>query len=72
MFSRVLKAGQSWPVPNEPGLTLTTGNAGGTELVRNGAAGSPLGKPGVVLHNIPLTPPASGSATAPSGASTAQ
>jgi cytoskeleton protein RodZ len=72
LFSRVLKAGQSWPVPNEPGLTLTTGNAGGTELVRNGAAGSPLGKPGVVLHNIPLTPPASGSATAPSGASTAQ
>ena len=72
LFSRVLKAGQSWPVPNEPGLTLTTGNAGGTELVRNGAAGSPLGKPGVVLHNIPLTPPASGSAAAPSGASTAQ
>jgi cytoskeleton protein RodZ len=66
LFSRVLKAGESWPVPNEPGLTMTTGNAGGTELVRNGTAGAPLGKPGAVLHNIELTPPSSGGAPATS------
>ncbi|OYV65261.1 MAG: XRE family transcriptional regulator, partial [Acidiphilium sp. 21-66-27] len=73
LFSRVLKAGQSWPVPNEPGLTLTTGNAGGTELVRNGTAGAPLGKPGAVLHSVPLTPAAPvGGATAPVASPAAQ
>ncbi|OYV83324.1 MAG: XRE family transcriptional regulator [Acidiphilium sp. 21-68-69] len=73
LFSRVLKAGQSWPVPNEPGLTMTTGNAGGTELVRNGTAGAPLGKPGAVLHSVPLTPAApAGGATAPVASPAAQ
>lgn len=60
LFSRVLKAGSSWPVPDEPGLTLTTGNAGGTELVHNGVAGAPLGAPGAVLRKVPLTPAAPG------------
>lgn len=71
LFSRVLKAGSSWPVPNEPGLTLTTGNAGGTELVHNGIAGAPLGAPGAVLRKVPLTPAASGTgatATVPAAA----
>ncbi|CAG4923549.1 unnamed protein product [Acidocella sp. C78] len=73
LFSRVLKAGQSWPVPNEPGLTMTTGNAGGTVLVRNGTAGAPLGKPGTVLHNVPLTPAApAGGASAPAATPAAQ
>lgn len=55
LFSQVLKAGQGWPVPNEPGITLTTGNAGGTIVVRNGHAGPPLGPPGVVLRHVLLT-----------------
>jgi cytoskeleton protein RodZ len=50
-----LKAGEGWPVPNEPGITLTTGNAGGTIIVRNGHAGPPLGPPGVVLRHVLLT-----------------
>jgi cytoskeleton protein RodZ len=62
LFSRVLKAGSTWPVPDEPGLTLTTGNAGGTELVRNGVTGTPLGATGAVMRHVPLTP-AAGSAT---------
>ncbi|WP_262311922.1 helix-turn-helix domain-containing protein [Acidiphilium sp. AL] len=76
LFSRVLKAGQSWPVPDEPGLTLTTGNAGGTVLVQNGISGNPLGAAGAVLRNIPLTkgsaqtatPTGSGAGTVPQSA----
>jgi cytoskeleton protein RodZ len=68
LFSRVLHPGESWPVPQEPGLILTTGNAGGTVLVNNGTAGAPLGGVGVVMHNIQLTPAAPGTAAAPATA----
>lgn len=64
LFSRVLKAGSTWPVPDEPGLTLTTGNAGGTELVRNGVTGTPLGPVGAVMRHVPLTPAAGATAGA--------
>lgn len=62
LFSKVLNAGQSWPVPHMPGLKMTTGNAGGTIISTNGKAGQPLGDNGVVLHNYPLTPAAQSSA----------
>jgi cytoskeleton protein RodZ len=58
LFSKVLHPGDSWPVPQESGLTLTTGNAGGTVIVNNGVAGSPLGAPAAVLHDYQLTPAA--------------
>ncbi len=58
LFSKVLHAGDSWPVPDEAGLTMTTGNAGGTEITTNGKAGVPLGATGAVLHNYALTPAA--------------
>jgi cytoskeleton protein RodZ len=63
LFSRVMHAGDRWPVPDLPGLTLTAGNAGGTDIMQNGAAGAPLGAAGTVVHNLALTAPAS--ATAP-------
>jgi cytoskeleton protein RodZ len=56
LFSRVMEPGESWPLPDEPGLTLTTGNAGGTELIRNGVPGPPLGPPGSVVHSALITP----------------
>lgn len=58
LFSRILHAGESWPVPPGPGLMLTTGNAGGTELVLDGATTSPLGTPGAVRRDLPLDPDA--------------
>lgn len=67
LFSRVLHAGESWPVPQEAGLTMTAGNAGGTEISDNGKPGTPLGAPGAVLHNYALTPTASAGATAAPG-----
>ncbi len=63
VFSRVMHAGDSWPVPDEPGLTLTAGNAGGTAIATNGKTGAALGSAGVVLHNYALTPPAQPPAT---------
>jgi cytoskeleton protein RodZ len=56
LFSRILHAGESWPVPPGPGLVLTTGNAGGTELVLDGATTPPLGTPGAVRRDLPLDP----------------
>ena len=58
VLSRLLHAGDTL-VPPAPGLMLTTGNAGGTELVVNGVAGPPLGAPGVVRHGVPLVVPPS-------------
>jgi cytoskeleton protein RodZ len=58
LFSKVLHAGESWPVPDESGLTMTAGNAGGTEIADNGKAGAPLGATGAVLHHYALTPAA--------------
>ncbi len=56
LFSRVLHAGESWPVPDEAGLTMTAGNAGATEIAANGKSGAPLGAVGAVLRNYALTP----------------
>ncbi len=58
VLSRLLHAGDTL-VPPAPGLMLTTGNAGGTELVVNGVAGPPLGASGVVRHGVPLVVPPS-------------
>lgn len=62
LFSKVLHTGDSWPVPQEPGLVMTTGNAGGTIITNNGKPGQPLGAAGVVLHGYQLTPQTQGSA----------
>ncbi|MGH7154009.1 MAG: RodZ domain-containing protein, partial [Acetobacteraceae bacterium] len=54
LFSRILHAGESWPVPTTPNLLLTTGNAGGTELVVDGVPTAALGGMGVVRRDLPL------------------
>lgn len=38
LLDRVLRAGESWPVPNRDGLVLTTGKAENLELVLDGEA----------------------------------
>lgn len=58
LLNRILRPGETWPVPNRAGLTLTTGNAGGTELVVDGVATSPLGGNGAVRRDLPLDPAA--------------
>ncbi len=66
LFSKTLHPGESWPVPNLPGLTMTAGNAAATIIITNGKASPPLGTAGRVIHNDPLTPPAASPASPPS------
>jgi cytoskeleton protein RodZ len=55
-LSRTLHAGETWEVPERPNLLLTTGNAGGTDLLLDGTATGQLGGNGVVRRDLPLDP----------------
>lgn len=54
VFSRVLRAGETYTVPSEPGLMLTTGNAGGVEVMLDGKKLKSLGSVGLVRRDFPL------------------
>jgi cytoskeleton protein RodZ len=55
LLNRVMRAGEIWPVPTKGVLLLTTGNAGGTELVLDGVvAMASLGGDGVVRRDLSL------------------
>jgi cytoskeleton protein RodZ len=54
IFSRVLRAGETYTVPDEEGLMFTTGNAGGVELLVDGTKLKSLGTVGLVKRDIPL------------------
>jgi cytoskeleton protein RodZ len=56
VFSRVLRSGETYTVPEEQGLMLTTGNAGGIEISVNGKKVKSLGTVGLVKRDIPLDP----------------
>jgi cytoskeleton protein RodZ len=56
LLNRVLHPGDTWAVPVRANLLLTTGNAGGTELVVDGTLAPPLGAPGAVRRDLPLDP----------------
>lgn len=56
VLNRTLKPGETWSVPVRADLTLTTGNAGGTEIVVDGAAVPSLGVAGSVRRDIALDP----------------
>jgi len=58
LYSHTMHEGDSWPVPDLPGLTMTAGNAGATVLATNGKNSAPLGADGTVLRAYALTPPA--------------
>ena len=55
LFVRVLKAGESYRVPDHPGLSLRTGNAGGLEITVDGQPAPSIGPNGAV-RNVPLEP----------------
>jgi cytoskeleton protein RodZ len=56
LLSRTLHAGETWDVPARSNLLLTTGNAGGTDLLVDGVATGPLGGNGAVRRDLPLDP----------------
>ena len=56
LLSRVLRAGESFAVPNAKGLVMDTGNAGALVLRIDGAAVTDLGAMGEVMRGLPLDP----------------
>ena len=57
LFTSILKAGQLLPLPNDMMLTVTTGNAGGLRLIKDGAPdAAPMGQTNEVKRNIVLDP----------------
>ena len=56
LLNRVLHPGEFWAVPAQPSLVLTTGNAGGTDILVDGATMPSLGASGAVRRDIPLDP----------------
>jgi cytoskeletal protein RodZ len=53
---KVLKAGESYAVPDQPGLVLRTGNAGGLDVIVGGRKAPALGDVGTVLSKVLLEP----------------
>lgn len=66
VFSRVLKAGQTYRVPR-PGLLLRTGNAGALAIVVDGKPAPPIGGIGVLRRSVALDPEALLAGTASNG-----
>lgn len=56
LFTRVLKPGEHYNVPNQPGLTLVAGNAGGLDITVDGMEAPRLGDAGRVARNVSLDP----------------
>ena len=56
LLTRILHTGDSYRVPDRPGLVMVTGNAGGLEVRVDDASAPALGPLGVVLRNIALDP----------------
>lgn len=56
LLTRVLKAGDSYRAPNQAGLVLMTGNAGGLILEVDGNPVPSLGPRGAVRRNVSLDP----------------
>jgi len=56
LLTRVLRAGDSYQVPNKKGLTLLTGNAGGLYIELDGTRLPVLGPVGVVRRDVSLDP----------------
>jgi cytoskeletal protein RodZ len=56
VFTRLLHAGDSYRVPDEGGLVLNTGNAGGLDVIVDGRQVPGLGNSRVIRKNILLDP----------------
>ena len=54
LLRKVLKAGETWPVPPKPGLLLNTGNANNTEILLDGTQLIALSGAGTSRRDLPL------------------
>lgn len=58
LLTRVLRAGDVYYVPDQPGIRLQTGNAGALNFTVDGQDVAPIGPAGAVRRNVPLEPEA--------------
>lgn len=56
VLQRILRAGETFAVPAQDGLTMNTGNAGGVVIEVDGKARPALGSVGVVKRGVKLDP----------------
>jgi hypothetical protein len=56
LFTRVLKPGEHYNVPDAAGLSLVAGNAGGIEVTVDGIGVPHIGELGHVARNVNLDP----------------
>jgi hypothetical protein len=56
LFARVLRPGDVYRVPDQPGMRLRTGNAGGLQVEVDGGPGQVLGAAGQVIRDVALEP----------------
>ena len=56
VLTRLLREGETFKVPGQAGLTLMTENAGGLEVLVNGAVLAPLGDEGAIVRGVPIDP----------------
>jgi cytoskeleton protein RodZ len=56
LLTKVMKAGETFPVPTRANLVLNTGNAGRVEILVDGALVPPIGGQGTVRKDVPLDP----------------
>jgi cytoskeleton protein RodZ len=55
LLSRILNAGDTYLVPNAVGARLTTGNAGGLQILLDGELLPAIGESGAVRRNVPIS-----------------
>lgn len=56
VVTRVLRAGDSYRVPNKPGLKLLTGNAGALDIYVDGQLVPAIGESGAIRRSVALDP----------------
>ena len=56
LLTKVMRAGDTWPVPDRGNLLLSTGNAGRIEILVDGTEVPSLGGPGSVRKDVSLDP----------------
>jgi cytoskeleton protein RodZ len=64
IWGRVLRAGDRYLVPDEPGMTMTVGNAGGIDVFVDGGKAPSLGTVGIGRRGVMLDPDRLASGTA--------
>ena len=56
LFSRILRPGDTYAVPNRPGLILYTGSAGALDIMVDGKKAPSIGRVGFTERNVTLDP----------------